>query len=97
MYNRYVPTADGTYRRQIVSTTAQQPCPKDAPAPTAETAPQPPQRTSVQLPGITPGLPTRPETGDLLVLLILLLVLLEGQETDTLTVLVTLAAFLLLQ
>ena len=96
MYNRYIPSADGTYKRQIV------------PGPERKTETKPPAEqkhsaaatskkceTSVR----KNSFPQKPdlESGDLLVILILLLILLEGEESDPLSLLITMAAFLLLQ
>ena len=104
MYNRYIPSADGTYRRQTVPTPGRQQPPQSQPmpAPTSQSAPKPPQtppqeREPRQPPFKGPLHGIHLDTGDLLVLLILLLVLTEGEDSDPLSALVTLAAFLLLQ
>ena len=87
IYNRYIPGADGRYEHHRV-----------VPCPTSE--PERPQELCAHAPA-SPGLPKLPfrlpEAGDLLVLLVLLLILTDGEETDSLTTLVTLAAFLLLR
>ena len=93
MYNRYIPSSDGTYRRQIIQ--KQTPEHQPPPPPMAQAAaPHKPNTTPPQL----PRLPTfQPDCGDLLVLLILLLLLTDGEEADPLSLLVTMAAFILLR
>ena len=86
IYNRYIPGADGRYEHHRVV-----PCPSPE---------QPQQELCTESPAAPclPGPQLRlPDTGDLLVLLVLLLILTDGEETDSLTTLVTLAAFLLLR
>ena len=84
IYNRYIPGADGRYEHHRVV-----PCPAQEPEQTQELCPKPAAAPRLQL--------RLPEAGDLLVLLVLLLILTDGEETDSLTTLVTLAAFLLLR
>lgn len=83
MFNHYIPTADGTYQRQKIVP------PADCQTP-PQTAPAPQKPTS----GAKVG---KPDLGDLLVLLVLLLVMVENDDGDTLTPLITLASFLFLQ
>ncbi|MBQ6798110.1 MAG: hypothetical protein IJP11_02605 [Oscillospiraceae bacterium] len=120
MYNRYIPTENGGYRRQIVeerqptAPPPQKPVPppiqKHVPAPPAPIpAPKPkPQRTP------PPRKPAPKQTaqpcsndtlirllsgidkGDLILLLILVLLLMDG-ETDNGTLLLTVALYFLLQ
>ena len=86
IYNRYIPGADGRYEhRRVVS------CPP-AEADSGEKAESRP--TSVCLPKPQFRIP---DAGDLLVLLVLLLILADGEESDSLTTLITLAAFLFLR
>lgn len=87
-YNRYIPGADGRYEYHRVV-----PCPAQEPeAPASE-----PCVKAVSKPNL-PSVQFRlPDTGDLLVLLVLLLILTDGEETDSLTTLITLAAFLFLR
>lgn len=92
MYNRYIPDANGIYQRSVVTPP---PSPPKAP-PAQEAVPPTPvvsHKTPVkcQLPKI------HLDSGDLLVLLILLLVITEGEDADPMSALITLAAFLLLQ
>lgn len=95
MYNRYVPSADGTYQRKVMPSPQ-----RSAPPPHREESP-PPQPPRTESAPTTkqpkPLFQLNLDTGDVLVLLILLLVMTEGQETDTLSILITLAAFLLMQ
>ena len=100
MYNRYVPDAAGVYRQTTVETvpdapdTPQMPmqppaCPAPPPVPAAE-----PARRSLS--GLLERfLPRGMDTGDLLVLLILILLAVDGEEEDSLSVILTIAAFLL--
>lgn len=81
MYNRYIPTADGAYRRETVLQTVQE----------AEAPPVVQQSRQ----GLFPRLP-RLETEDLLVLAVLAILLLNGDGNDRIATLVTIAAFLLL-
>jgi len=89
LYNRYIPSADGTYRRQIVPSEEKKE-PSKQPAPTV----QPAKISAAHTP--TPAFP-KTDSGDILVLLILLLILLEGEDTDPISILITLAAFFLMQ
>lgn len=92
MYNRYIPDANGVYQRRVVSSP-----PSSPKAPPVQEAVPPttvaPHKAPVkcQLPKI------HLDSGDLLVLLILLLVITEGEDADPMSALITLAAFLLLQ
>lgn len=100
MYNRYVPSADGTYQRRVMPSpqkSPQRPSPQEPPK-TPPPPPEPPKPESC-LPSkpIKPPLQLHLDTGDVLVLLILLLVLNEGEEIDTFSILITLAVFLLTQ
>ena len=90
MYNRYIRDADGTYRREIMrketNDTPPPSCPAEQPLPQKQTV----QRTS--------GICRPPiETGDLLVLIILLLILAEGEENDKIALLITIGAFIMMQ
>ena len=90
MYSRFTPGPDGVYHRRPIAV----PPPPEAPA-----APEPPppdrppalnlkQRLNALLPG-------KLELGDVLVLLIALLLLIDGEE-DAQTLLIAMAAFFLL-
>lgn len=113
MYNRYIPTANGSYvRRQVEEPSAPRraaaaqpqaapaaapvealPCPEDAPVIPAACGPCQPKQNFLQR-----LLPQNLDLGDLLILLILLLLMLDSEEqSDWLTVLLTVAAFLILQ
>lgn len=93
MYNRYIPSADGTYHRQVIHKQTPQAQPQI-------------QQTATQTPVAPKEKPTpakaqpfplfQPDQGDLLVLLILLLMLTDGEDVDPLSLLVTMAAFILL-
>ena len=109
MYNRYTPTPGGQYQRKPVPEPKRPPGPPPGQpcSPGPPPAPQPPgpppcpppppgpPRPPLRLPfleGLIPGM----DSGDVLVVLILLLLLSEGNE-DSGSVLMTLAIFLFLQ
>ena len=96
VYNRYIPQPDGSYLRMDVQ-------------PPQETSAQPMQSEpscAPPLPAAPPCnagggflsrlLPRGTDTGDLLVIAILLLLLVDSDADDPLPVLLTLAAFILL-
>ena len=85
-YNRYIPNADGAYRRETI---LQPDSRSEAPAYTA--------RSSEPQHGIRLPMLQSLETEDLLVLAVLVLLLFSSEESDRLTTLITIAAFLLLQ
>ncbi len=93
MYNRYIPSADGTYQRKIVPS----PRPKQ-PEPALPTPPPSPQRPPQAKEAVMPSFPKlQLDTGDILVLLILLLILTEGEDSDPLSLLITIGAFLFMK
>lgn len=90
VYNRYIPQPDGRYLRMDVQ-------------PPQETPAQPMQSEPSCAPPCNAGggffsrlLPRGTDTGDLLVIAILLLLLVDSDADDPLPVLLTLAAFILL-
>ena len=94
MYNRYIPSSDGTYHRQVVHKQTPTPIqPEQKPAAQTPVTPMPSkaEQCKLQLPHF------QPDQGDLLVLLILLLMLTDGEDADPLSLLVTMAAFILLR
>ena len=99
MYNRYVPDAAGVYRQTTVETvpdvpdTPQPPLPPPACPPPPVPAAEPVRRALSGL--LERFLPRGMDTGDLLVLLILILLAVDGEEEDSLSVILTIAAFLL--
>ena len=104
MYNRYVPDAAGVYRQTTVETvpdapdTPQMPmqppaCPAPPPPPPPVPAAEPARRSLSGL--LERFLPRGMDMGDLLVLLILILLAVDGEEEDSLSVILTIAAFLL--
>ena len=115
MYNRYIPTENGGYRRQIVEDRPHPPVPPPPPPePTPKPIPVPPK----PCPPPAPVPPRRPsptpkkpapssnatlcrlldgvDKGDLILLMILVLLLMDG-ETDNGTLLLTVALYFLLQ
>lgn len=97
MYSRFTPGPDGTYQRKQVNTPKPKP-PAKPPEPTKALAP-PPHKAEAPQPNLwarlTQLLPQELELGDVLVLLISLLLLVDAEE-DFQTVLITAAAFFLL-
>ena len=103
MYNRYVPDAAGVYRQTTVETVPDIPdTPPQPPVqPAAPPLPPPPPALAAEpgrrsLSGLLKRfLPRGMDTGDLLVLLILILLAVDGEEEDSLSVILKIAAFLL--
>lgn len=99
MYHRYLSLGNGQFERRRVAPPqgdvppGAPPAPPEAP-PCEKTAPPPSREQTPELflRGLFPGM----DRGDILVLLILLLLLFEGNE-DAAPVVLTLAIFLLLQ
>ena len=92
MYNRYVPQSDGTYRRNRVD-------PPPQPKPPPEPGCPPPHRQE-KAPGHRPGflqqlLPKDFDTGDLIVILLLLLMAGDCQE-DRNNAIMTIALYFLM-
>lgn len=106
MYNRYVPQADGSFQRNHIPEPSPQPPPRPTPPPPPPKsdcpppppppppAPRPPEAGNVS--GFLRGLiPPNFDTGDLIV--VLLLLLLAGDcEQERSTALLTLALYLFL-
>lgn len=102
MYNRYVPQSDGSYRRNSVpDPPAAQPPPEPASVPQQEHLPPKPAPHAHQPVQMGVGsfikqiLPSNFDTGDLIVVLLLLLMAADCQE-DQNTALLTLALYLFL-
>ena len=91
MYNRYIPQQDGSYRKnRIPEQKVSQPAPPPAPCP------PPPSRTEASAEGfLRQLLPKNLDTGDLFIILLLLLMAGDCQE-DKNTALLTLALYLFL-
>ena len=96
VYNRYIPQPDGTYLR--VDVQPQQTTAAPEPQPAAPCAqPLPPAPCARPEGGfLSRLLPRGADTGDLLVIAILLLLLVDSDADDPLPVLLALAAFILL-
>ena len=96
MYNRYVPGHDGNYRRQMIPDASELRCPppenpvKEACCEQETEIAQ--QQKSIRSTGFS-GF----DLGDLLLLCIVILLWIDAKEEDTLPLLITAAAFLLLQ
>lgn len=97
MYNRYIPQSDGSYRRSPIQEEVSAPPAPLMPAPPAgECAPPPPPpRTHMPLRSLRHLLPKGLDTGDLLVIVLLLLMAGDCEE-DKNTMLLTLALYLFL-
>lgn len=94
MYNRYVPDAAGVYRpTRVEDVPPPPPVQPPVPPPVPEAPPLPVRQDAGGL--LSRLLPRSIDTGDLLTLLILLLLAVDGEEEDSLSVLLTAAAFLL--
>ena len=110
MYHRYLPNGNGQYRRQDVPERKPAPPPPPPPIPPEpRPVPPPPPRPTPPVPPQPPIPPPAPfpipfleklfpgmDSGDLLLLLIMLLLLSEGTE-DAVSTVMTLAIFLILQ
>ena len=100
VYNRYIPQPDGTYLRMDVQPPQQQTAsaPQPEPQPAAPCAPPLPPAPCARPEGgfLSRLLPRGADTGDLLVIAILLLLLVDSDTDDPLPVILTLAAFILL-
>lgn len=94
MYNRYIPGANGTYQRHTV---AERPRPSpDAVEKPPEADACPPTERRENDCGPRRWLPAGLDTGDLLLLCIVILLMIDSDEEDILPVLITAAAFLFL-
>ena len=95
MYNRYVPETGGVYRKTVVEEPKKdQPCLQAAP-PEPTVAEEAPCSRQEQPP--CPGGPFPMDLGDLLLLCVVLLLLVDCEEDEWMNVLITAAAFLLLR
>ena len=88
MYNRYVPSEDGTYRRQVVEERKPAQSKPACPPPQKPAPAKPPARKSSLLSGM--------DTADLLLLLFLLL-LMNDSGSDNTSLALTIALYFLLQ
>ena len=101
MYNRYIPQPDGSYRRnpfQEQQPNPQRPPQRQAPPPPTPPSAPPPQRQphSEPIPGFLRQLiPKGFDTGDLIIVLLLLLIAGDSQESRS-NALLTLALYFIL-
>ena len=101
MYNRYIPQPDGSHRRRQVQEPNRQkpPCPPAPPPPPEPPCPEPPPIRNFQHPGIGSFLqqllPKDFDTGDLIVVLLLLLMAGDCAE-DRNNAILTLALYFLM-
>ena len=86
MYNHYIPGSNGIYRRHSV------PVAEHCSEPFKETQNNPGESCRTQRPVQTTDA-FRPDIGDLLLLCITILLLIDAEESDTLTILIAIAAF----
>ena len=102
MYNRYIPTPDGCYERTIMDEASEKtaaPAYPGAVSVAAQREPAPSAACGEAAPALTEACPCgsrlpKLETGDWLVLLILLLLLTDGDGVDLPCLLVAAAVFL---
>ena len=86
MYNRYIPQPDGSYRRNAMQEPRKQPQhPQQKPPPQQQPVPPPPQQPKPLPPEPISGflkqlIPQGFDTGDLIVVLLLLLIAGDSQE-----------------
>ena len=104
MYNRYIPQPDGSYRRNPMQESRKQPQhspprPPQQQKPPAPPPPQPPHHTPMPAEPITGFLrqliPQGFDTGDLIIVLLLLLIAGDSQESRS-NALLTLALYFIL-
>lgn len=101
MYNRYIPQSDGSYHRRPVPSNQAPPGrnppppPKDPPKPAPPPPPRPEPRPQGTGSFLRQLLPREFDTGDLLIVLLLLLMAGDG-ETDKGDALLTLALYFLM-
>ena len=97
MYNRYIPQPDGSYRRNAIPDNRQPPqksAPQPPPPPPPQQHPLPPR--SEPVPGFLRQLiPQGFDTGDLIVVLLLLLIAGDSEEARS-NALLTLALYFIL-
>lgn len=103
MYNRYIPQPDGSYRRNAMpdsrQNTQRQTPQRPAPPPPSMPQPSPPQKRPPQQDSIPSFLrqliPQGFDTGDLIIVLLLLLIAGDSQESRS-NALLTLALYFIL-
>lgn len=101
MYNRYIPQSDGSYRRNPIPDTKpqpQRPIPAVPPPPAPAPQPQPPRRPPQPEPVmgfLRQILPKGFDTGDLIIVLLLLLIAGDNPENRS-NALLTLALYFVL-
>ena len=100
MYNRYIPQPDGSYRRNRIQANTESPKPEPKPSPVpnlpCETEPEPPKNHPMSAGSFLRQLiPKGLDTGDLLIILLLLLMAGDSEKEDH-TALLTLALYLFL-
>ena len=94
MYNRYIPQQDGTYQKNRIPVSAPPPPPPPEPKPQPPCdPPKPPNQSASSF--LHQLLPKGLDTGDLLVIILLLLMAGDGKENSN-TWLLTLALYLFL-
>ena len=101
MYNRYIPNQDGSYQKnRIPNSEPKPPCPQNAPPSEPPCPPSPPPEPPYRAPGgagdfLRQLLPKNLDTGDLLIIVLLLLMAGDCKENQN-TWLLTLALYLFL-
>lgn len=100
MYNRYIPQPDGSYRRNPTQEARQQRPPQQSAPPPKPTMPPPPPAHHPAVPESIPGflrqlIPQGFDTGDLIIVLLLLLIAGDSPESRS-NALLTLALYFIL-
>lgn len=95
MYNRYIPQQDGTYQKNRVPTPPPQPAPPKPQIQPSHEPTQPARQPEGALSFLKQLLPQDLDTGDLLIILLLLLMAGDGKDNKN-SWLLTLALYLFL-
>ena len=95
MYNRYIPQQDGTYQKNRIPTPPPPPPPEPPCPPPCEEAKPPYRKPEGAFAFLQQLLPQNLDTGDLLIIILLLLMAGDGKDNKN-TWLLTLALYLFL-
>ena len=95
MYNRYIPQQDGTYQKNRIPTSPPPPPPQPPPQPPCEETKPPYRKPDGAFSFLQQLLPQNLDTGDLLIIILLLLMAGDGKDSKN-TWLLTLALYLFL-
>lgn len=95
MYNRYIPQQDGTYQKNRIPTSPPPPPPQPPSQPPCEETKPPYRKPDGAFSFLQQLLPQNLDTGDLLIIILLLLMAGDGKDNKN-TWLLTLALYLFL-